>query len=244
MLKATLMATRGQASNFEFEFKPEKLELPLWLYDDPDEVPLLLAAFLMPSKQINITNLVEGKADVNCRLEEPWDHAVVDFDSPLGAQPIHFAALRGLMQELKLLLDSRADVNSQTYAGHTPLMVATMFGRLDVMRLLLDATADALIQDVAGLSAVDLAILEGRTDVVNLMLQMEVAGEEKRERNMVNEAVSALEKLRRADGRQKDEESSKLGSKSLLDVNKKQHGSKLSPKAKASSRATSGSKTR
>eukprot|EP00971_Amphidinium_carterae_P306699 6095169-Amphidinium_carterae.1 len=41
------------------------------------------------------------KADVNCRLEEPWDHSVVDFDSPLGARPVHFAALRGMMQEFR-----------------------------------------------------------------------------------------------------------------------------------------------
>jgi len=246
MLKATLMATRGQASNFEFEFKPEKLELPLWLYDDPDEVPVLLAAFIMPSKQINITSLVEGKADVNCRLEEPWDHSVVDFDSPLGARPVHFAALRGMMQELQLLLDNGADVNSQTYAGHTPLMVAAMFSRMDVLRLLLEASADALIQDEAGLSAVDMAILEGRTDVVNLMLQMEAAGEEKRERDMVTQAVSTLEKLRGSDGGDKQDSrgESKHDSKLSPDDKKKQFGTKLSPKAKATGRSASNSKTR
>ncbi|HKW98437.1 MAG TPA: ankyrin repeat domain-containing protein [Bryobacteraceae bacterium] len=85
-------------------------------------------------------------ARVKALLEQGVD---VNTKSPYGATGLFFAADRGNLEILKLLLDHGADVNvKDTFYGATALTWASMKEHVDVIRLLLDKGAKAGADDV------------------------------------------------------------------------------------------------
>eukprot|EP00992_Anisonema_acinus_P014153 TRINITY_DN9129_c0_g1_i1.p1 TRINITY_DN9129_c0_g1~~TRINITY_DN9129_c0_g1_i1.p1 ORF type:complete len:199 (+),score=62.08 TRINITY_DN9129_c0_g1_i1:71-667(+) len=104
--------------------------------------------------------IVEGCADVNCI-------------NSLGETPCHYAALRGAVSMMELLLSYSADPNLATqreYGGGTPLLLATKLGHIQVVNTLLRRNADPNIPDSQGFTPLHLASREGMLDISKLLI--------------------------------------------------------------------------
>ena len=104
-----------------------------------DESPLMLAALhgLLPECQ----TLIQLGADVN----KP------------GWAPLHYAATRGHLAVMSLLLDEHAYIDAASPNGTTPLMMAAHYGSPSAVKLLLEADADPTLKNNLGLNAFDFA---------------------------------------------------------------------------------------
>lgn len=116
-----------------------------------DESPLMIAAL---EGQLDIcTQLIAKGADVN----------------KTGWTPLHYAATRGHLDVIRLLLDQYAYIDAASPNGSTPLMMAAQYGSDDAVRLLLDEGADPLLKNQKGLTAIDFAQTANRPDTVNMV---------------------------------------------------------------------------
>jgi ankyrin repeat protein len=104
-----------------------------------DESPLMLAALhgLLPECE----QLIALGADVN----KP------------GWAPLHYAATRGHVAVMTLLLDHYAYIDAASPNGTTPLMMAAHYGTPSAVKLLLEADADPTLKNQLGLTAMDFA---------------------------------------------------------------------------------------
>ncbi len=87
----------------------------------------------------------------------------------IGLSALHAAALKGDTGLVKLLLDSRADVNAAYIDGSTPLHFAA-YGHKDIVELLLANRADVNSKDNIGYTPLHLAARRGYQDIVELLL--------------------------------------------------------------------------
>ena len=118
--------------------------------------------------------------------------ARVDSPSPLGAQPIHLAAIYGWLPVLSMLLDNGADANARTREmsdlvwrlsapanarrahRQTPLMIAAHEGTTAAARLLLERGATVGLRDSVGNTALHAAASawwNENTEFVSLLLE-------------------------------------------------------------------------
>ena len=102
-----------------------------------DESPLMLAALhgLLAESQ----TLIQLGADVN----KP------------GWTPLHYAATKGHLAVMSLLLEEHAYIDAASPNGTTPLMMAAHYGTPMAVKLLLEEGADPRIKNKLGLSAWD-----------------------------------------------------------------------------------------
>ncbi|WP_397473238.1 ankyrin repeat domain-containing protein [Pusillimonas sp.] len=75
----------------------------------------------------------------------------------LGWAPLHYAASKGHLETVKLLLANKAMVNAPSPDGTSPLMMAAYSGSEEVVRALLNAGADATARNLRGEDAADWA---------------------------------------------------------------------------------------
>jgi len=120
--------------------------------------PLQKAAAEMNFKAVE--SLLNQKADANAKT----------FD---GMTAMHYAAMSGQTNMLKLLLAHQAEINvATTNEGWTPLHFAAMFGQMDAVQLLLDNHADINAKArYGGATPLHLALQRGQTNVVELLQQ-------------------------------------------------------------------------
>ena len=116
-----------------------------------DESPLMIAALNGSSDLAQV--LIAKGADVN----------------KTGWAPLHYAATRGHLQMISLLLDNYAYIDAASPNGTTPLMMAAFYGTPQAVKLLLDAGADPLIKNDQGLTAIDFAHRNNRADSAELI---------------------------------------------------------------------------
>ena len=116
-----------------------------------DESPLMIAALngLTDLSQ----KLIAKGADVN----------------KTGWTPLHYAATRGHLQIISLLLDQYAYIDAGSPNGTTPLMMAAFYGTPSAVKLLLEAGADASIKNDQGLTAIDFAQRNNRQDSAEII---------------------------------------------------------------------------
>eukprot|EP00960_Hanusia_phi_P046167 757663-Hanusia_phi.AAC.2 len=87
-----------------------------------------------------IAHLKQEGADV-CTRDSAW----------YGDTPLHFAALEGRIEAIKLLVVLGADINSVNSVGRTPLHYAAMEGRTEACACLLDLGASLNLKSNDGL---------------------------------------------------------------------------------------------
>jgi ankyrin repeat protein len=116
-----------------------------------DETPLMMACL---HGQIDMARkLIARGADVN----------------KTGWTPLHYAATRGDVAIIQLLLDESAYIDAESPNGSTPLMMAAMYGTPESAKFLLQAGADPTIKNQLGLTAADFAARAGRSDLAQAL---------------------------------------------------------------------------
>ena len=116
-----------------------------------DESPLMLASItglLDIAKQ-----LIDRGADVN----KP------------GWAPLHYAATKGHVALMELLLEHHAYIDAASPNGSTPLMMASLYGTPAAVKLLLEAGADPLLKNEQGLTAIDFAYRDKRAESAEII---------------------------------------------------------------------------
>jgi ankyrin repeat protein len=89
-------------------------------------------------------------------------------DVGLGRTPLHWAAIKGHIEVVELLLANGAAVNAKDRHGDTPLHAAAEGGRYDAAALLLAKGAEVNMRDIEGITPLSMAI---SVAVVDLLLQ-------------------------------------------------------------------------
>lgn len=97
------------------------------------------------------------------------------------------AAVKGDVNEVKLLIAERVDVNVQDWEGYTALMKAARNGHVAVCQALLDGRADVNKMNSIGNTALHLACLNGYKDVVHLLIN---SGSDVNKRNIYGQTPS------------------------------------------------------
>lgn len=91
-----------------------------------------------------------------------------DVNKP-GWTPLHYAATRGHLDVMVLLLDKSAYIDAASPNGTTPLMMAAYYGTPSAVKLLLEAGADPLLKNQQELTAIDFAQRANRADSSNII---------------------------------------------------------------------------
>ena len=134
-----LMAAMQQSSNKVVDLLVNWPTSKLSIKSPQGETPLMLAA--LNNKMDLAKLLILRGADVN----QP------------GWTPLHYAATKGHIEMMRLLIDNSAYLDAESPNGTTPLMMAAHYGTPMAVKLLLEEGADPRIQNKLGLSAWDFA---------------------------------------------------------------------------------------
>ena len=86
-----------------------------------------------------------------------------------GWTPLHYAASKGHLAIMELLLENHAYIDAESPNGTTPLMMAAQYGTTPAVKLLLDAGADPLLKNQQGLTAIGFAQRVSRTESADLI---------------------------------------------------------------------------
>jgi len=90
---------------------------------------------------------------------------------PNGESPLVMAALARDLTNLKLLVESGANVNSQTPLGRSPLIVSAELGNIDMVKYLLKNGAEVDQVNVVKATPLFASSAAGQTDVVKHLLE-------------------------------------------------------------------------
>lgn len=118
---------------------------------DKGETPLMIAA--LDNRLAIARRLIERGADVN----------------QTGWTPLHYAATKGHLEMIALMLEQHAYIDAESPNGSTPLMMAASYGTPSAVKLLLEEGADPLLKNQQGLSAIDFASRAARPEVAELI---------------------------------------------------------------------------
>ena len=109
-----------------------------------DETALMLAA---NANDIALANLlIEAGASVN---RPNWT-------------PLHYAASKGHLAMMHLLIDNDAYIDAESPNGTTPLMMAAYYASPSAVKLMLEEGADPTLKNQDGMTALDLAIAKDK----------------------------------------------------------------------------------
>lgn len=124
------------------------------------ESALMIAAY--KNNFVATQHLLDKKAEVN----------------NTGWTALHYAAMTGNVDLVRVLLDHHAFVDAESPGKITPLMMAARAGHVEVVKLLLEEGAIVTLRNDAGLSAEDFALQHGHHELAK-------AFQKQRERNKI-----------------------------------------------------------
>ena len=116
-----------------------------------DETPLMLAA--LQQQESLVKRLIQRGADIN----RP------------GWTPLHYAATKGHVGIIRMLLEHHAYIDAESPNGTTPLMMAARQGHFDVVKLLLWEHADPQRKSESGQTALGMALRGGFEQAAQLI---------------------------------------------------------------------------
>jgi len=92
----------------------------------------------------------KGTKDLGQLLEEQQHGAATQVELATGAQPLHYASMKGQADQVKMLLEAKGNPNAQTLRGFTPLHLAYQSEHSECVDLLLQHGADVNIRSTLG----------------------------------------------------------------------------------------------
>uniref|UniRef100_A0AAY4B7K0 Ankyrin repeat domain 12 n=2 Tax=Denticeps clupeoides TaxID=299321 RepID=A0AAY4B7K0_9TELE len=126
--------------------------------NSPDSTPSHPSQTPTVQKKIASSSSSRQKDKVNKRNER-------------GETPLHMAAIRGDVKQVKELIGLGADVNVKDFAGWTPLHEACNLGYYDVAKVLISAGAEVNTQGLDDDTPLHDASSSGHKDIVKLLLR-------------------------------------------------------------------------
>lgn len=155
---------------------------------DPDGIPGLVLAVRDGSLRVVNLLLAQNKTQVEARTKQDESAlmmAALSGNEELarvlmtkgadvnktGWTPLHYAATKGHIRIIKLLLEKSAYIDAESPNRSTPLMMAAMYGTFDAVKLLVDEGADVLLKNELNLTALDFARQASRPDSAALLLK-------------------------------------------------------------------------
>ncbi len=125
---------------------------------------LKVAALLLSQKKLAIE--ARSPQDENALMMaalngyEPLAKTLIDKGADVnktGWAPLHYAATKGNIAIIRLLLENHAYIDAESPNKTTPLMMAAMYGTVEAVKLLVEEGADIAIKNEQGLTALDFA---------------------------------------------------------------------------------------
>lgn len=95
------------------------------------------------------------------------DREIVNARNDMDKTPLHFAVTYGRDDNVKILLDAKADPKAQDQTGMTPLHCAATLDRVDEAELLLKAGADLEAKDSFGDTPLHSAAMHGKIHMID-----------------------------------------------------------------------------
>ena len=134
-----LMLAMQKSSRKVAEVLMEWKATNLSIHNPKMETPLMLAAI---TNQLDLAKkLIDRGADVNQK----------------GWTPLHYAATKGNIEIMRLLIENHAYLDAESPNGTTPLMMAAHYGTPMATKLLLEEGADPRIRNQLGINALEFA---------------------------------------------------------------------------------------
>ena len=133
----------------------------LSIHNPQMETPLMLAAI---TNQFDwAQRLIERGADVNQK----------------GWTPLHYAATKGHIDIMRLLIENHAYLDAESPNGTTPLMMAAHYGTPMATKLLLEEGADPRIKNQLGINALEFARKANKPESTQYIEAFEAAWNQK-----------------------------------------------------------------
>lgn len=141
--------------NSKFKPQPASLGLVLWLVLHNTSAIAQASTQGMNELPIHDAARIGAQNDVELLLRAAPKNR--DARTPLGATPLHYAAMNQDIGPLKALVAAGANPNARDVEGRTPLHMAAFATRTAHAKLLLQAGADPLLKTEAGRDVLSLA---------------------------------------------------------------------------------------
>jgi hypothetical protein len=192
-----LQATAGPAEDFIQAVKTDDTRLLVTLLlrgvdpntSTPEGIPSLILAVRDGSLKAAALLISQNKINIEARTKQDESAlmmAALNGHEALAKQliakgadinktgwtPLHYAATKGHLGMITLLLEKSAYIDAESPNKTTPLMMAAMYGTFDAVKLLIDEGADVLIKNDLNLTALDFARSANRAESAALLLKM------------------------------------------------------------------------
>jgi hypothetical protein len=120
-----------------------------------------------PQTRVEVTNPSNESALMMAAINNQLEVATVLMErgaevNRKGWTPLHYAATRGHLAMMRLLLDNSAYIDAESPNGTTPLMMAAYYATPLAVKLLLEEGADPTLRNHAKVTALDMALSHDR----------------------------------------------------------------------------------